>query len=149
VTMQGRHSVGEFYSVAMTRNMQLAATGPKMLHLVKNTRSKVISKGLSAVRRHNSYRGLVKVRPTADTSRKLTQCGSDLAGDRSGAHTCPYIESRNKSAQLEHEATTSKIGEDQVFYLNQRGIDAEKAVGLIVNGYAKEVLNLLPMEFAV
>jgi Fe-S cluster assembly protein SufB len=149
VILKGDNSVGEFYSVAMTRNMQVADTGTKMIHLGKNTRSKIISKGISAGRSHNSYRGLVKIGPNADNSRNFTQCDSLLIGDRCGAHTFPYIESRNKTAQLEHEATTSKIGEDQVFYLNQRGIDSEKAVGLIVNGYAKEVLNQLPMEFAV
>lgn len=149
VILKGDNSVGEFYSVAMTRNKQLADTGTKMIHLGKNTKSKIISKGISAGNSHNSYRGLVKIGPNADNARNFTQCDSLLIGDRCGAHTFPYIESKNKSAKLEHEATTSKIGEDQVFYLNQRGIDSEKAVGLIVNGYAKEVLNQLPMEFAV
>jgi len=149
VILKGDHSVGEFYSVAMTRNRQLADTGTKMVHLGKNTRSKIVSKGISAGRSHNSYRGLVRVGPNADRARNFTQCDSLLIGDRCGAHTFPYIENRNKTARLEHEATTSKIGEDQVFYLNQRGIDSEKAIGLIVNGYAKEVLNQLPMEFAV
>jgi len=149
VILKGDHSVGEFYSVAMTRNMQVADTGTKMIHLGKNTRSKIISKGISAGKSHNSYRGLVKIGSNADNSRNFTQCDSLLIGDRCGAHTFPYIENKNKTATLEHEATTSKIGEDQVFYLNQRGIDSEKAVGLIVNGYAKEVLNQLPMEFAV
>lgn len=149
VILKGDHSVGEFYSVALTRNKQLADTGTKMIHLGKHTRSKIISKGISAGLSHNSYRGLVKIGPGADNSRNFTQCDSLLIGDRCGAHTFPYIENRNKTAMLEHEATTSKIGEDQLFYLTQRGIDPEKAVGLIVNGYAKEVLNQLPMEFAV
>ncbi len=149
VILKGDNSVGEFYSVAMTRNKQVADTGTKMIHLGKNTRSKIVSKGISAGLSHNSYRGLVKIGPNADKARNFTQCDSLLIGDRCGAHTFPYIENKNRSAKLEHEATTSKIGEDQVFYLNQRGIDSEKAVGLIVNGYAKEVLNQLPMEFAV
>lgn len=149
VILKGDHSVGEFYSVALTRNRQVADTGTKMIHLGKNTRSKIISKGISAGLSHNSYRGLVKIGPGAENSRNFTQCDSLLIGDRCGAHTFPYIENRNKTATLEHEATTSKIGEDQLFYLTQRGIDPEKAVGLIVNGYAKEVLNQLPMEFAV
>ncbi|GHE28237.1 Fe-S cluster assembly protein SufB [Sphingobacterium griseoflavum] len=149
VILKGDNSVGEFYSVAMTRNKQVADTGTKMIHLGKNTRSKIVSKGISAGFSHNSYRGLVKIGPHADRARNFTQCDSLLIGDRCGAHTFPYIENKNRTAKLEHEATTSKIGEDQVFYLNQRGIDSEKAVGLIVNGYAKEVLNQLPMEFAV
>lgn len=149
VILKGDNSVGEFYSVAMTRNKQLADTGTKMVHLGKNTRSKIVSKGISAGTSHNSYRGLVKIGPNADNARNFTQCDSLLIGDRCGAHTFPYIENKNKTAKLEHEATTSKIGEDQIFYLNQRGIDSEKAIGLIVNGYAKEVLNQLPMEFAV
>ena len=149
VILKGDHSVGEFYSVAMTRNKQIADTGTKMVHLGKNTRSKIVSKGISAGESHNSYRGLVKIGPNAEKARNFTQCDSLLIGDRCGAHTFPYIENKNRTAMLEHEATTSKIGEDQVFYLNQRGIDPEKAVGLIVNGYAKEVLNQLPMEFAV
>lgn len=149
VILKGDNSVGEFYSVAMTRNKQLADTGTKMIHVGKNTKSKIVSKGISAGNSHNSYRGLVKIGPNADNARNFTQCDSLLIGDRCGAHTFPYIENKNKTAKLEHEATTSKIGEDQVFYLNQRGIDSEKAVGLIVNGYAKEVLNQLPMEFAV
>jgi Fe-S cluster assembly protein SufB len=149
VILKGDNSVGEFYSVAMTRNMQVADTGTKMIHIGNNTKSKIISKGISAGKSHNSYRGLVKIGPHADNARNFTQCDSLLIGDRCGAHTFPYIENRNNTATLEHEATTSKIGEDQVFYLNQRGIDSEKAVGLIVNGYAKEVLNQLPMEFAV
>ncbi|MEJ5055432.1 Fe-S cluster assembly protein SufB [Sphingobacterium sp. MYb382] len=149
VILKGDYSVGEFYSVALTRNKQIADTGTKMVHLGKHTRSKIVSKGISAGLSHNSYRGLVRIGPNADRARNFTQCDSLLIGDRCGAHTFPYIESKNRSAMLEHEATTSKIGEDQVFYLNQRGIDSEKAVGLIVNGYAKEVLNQLPMEFAV
>ncbi len=149
VILKGDNSVGEFYSVALTRNHQVADTGTKMVHLGKNTKSKIISKGISAGVSHNSYRGLVKVAPGAENARNFTQCDSLLIGDRCGAHTFPYIENRNMSAMIEHEATTSKIGEDQVFYLAQRGIDPEKAVGLIVNGYAKEVLNQLPMEFAV
>ncbi|SEN36219.1 Iron-regulated ABC transporter membrane component SufB [bacterium A37T11] len=149
VILKGDHSVGEFYSVALTRNYQMADTGTKMIHLGKNTRSRIISKGISAGFSHNSYRGQVKISPGADHARNFTQCDSLLIGDRCGAHTFPYIETRNNSALLEHEATTSKIGEDQIFYLNQRGINSEKAVGLIINGYAKEVLNQLPMEFAV
>lgn len=149
VILKGDNSVGEFYSVALTRNMQIADTGTKMFHVGKNTRSKIVSKGISAGKSHNSYRGLVKIGANADKARNFTQCDSLLIGDRCGAHTFPYIENKSKTAMLEHEATTSKIGEDQVFYLNQRGIDSEKAVGLIVNGYAKEVLNQLPMEFAV
>lgn len=149
VFLKGDNSVGEFYSVALTRNKQLADTGTKMVHIGKNTRSKIISKGISAGLSHNNYRGLVKIGPKADNARNFTQCDSMLIGDRCGAHTFPYIENRNNTALLEHEATISQIGEDQVFYLNQRGIDTEKAIGLIVNGYAKEVLNQLPMEFAV
>lgn len=149
VILKGDDSVGEFYSVALTRNHQLADTGTKMIHIGRNTRSRIISKGISAGVSHNSYRGLVKIGKNAHNARNFTQCDSMLIGDRCGAHTFPYIESKNESAMLEHEATTSKIGEDQVFYLNQRGIDSEQAVGLIVNGYAKEVLNQLPMEFAV
>lgn len=149
VILKGDNSVGEFYSVALTRNHQVADTGTKMMHIGKNTRSRIISKGISAGVSHNSYRGLVKISKGADGARNYTQCDSMLIGDKCGAHTFPYIESKNESAMLEHEATTSKIGEDQVFYLNQRGIDSEQAVGLIVNGYAKEVLNQLPMEFAV
>lgn len=149
VILQGDHSVGEFYSVALTRNHQVADTGTKMIHLGKNTRSKIISKGISAGVSHNSYRGLVRIGPKADNARNFTQCDSMLIGDRCGAHTFPYIENRNSTSKLEHEATVSKIGEDQIFYINQRGIDTEKAIGLVVNGYAKEVLNHLPMEFAV
>ncbi len=149
VILQGDHSVGEFYSVALTRNHQVADTGTKMIHNGRHTRSKIISKGISAGLSHNSYRGLVKIGARAQGARNFTQCDSLLIGDRCGAHTFPYIENRNTSSKIEHEATTSKIGEDQIFYLNQRGIDSEKAIGLIVNGYAKEVLNQLPMEFAV
>ncbi|MEI6947413.1 Fe-S cluster assembly protein SufB [Paraflavisolibacter sp. H34] len=149
VILQGDNSTGEFYSVAVTRNKQIADTGTKMYHLGKNTRSRIISKGISAGRSHNSYRGLVHVGAKADNARNFTQCDSLLIGDRCGAHTFPYIETKNNSAMVEHEATTSKIGEDQIFYLNQRGLDTEKAVALIVNGYVKEVLNQLPMEFAV
>ncbi len=149
VILQGDNSTGEFYSVAVTKNKQIADTGTKMLHIGKNTKSRIISKGISAGEGQNSYRGQVKVGSKAENARNFTQCDSLLIGDRCGAHTFPYIESKNKSATIEHEATTSKIGEDQIFYLNQRGIDTEKAVALIVNGYAKEVLNHLPMEFAV
>ncbi|SMO68579.1 Fe-S cluster assembly protein SufB [Solitalea koreensis] len=149
VILKGDNSTGEFYSVALTRNKQIADTGTKMIHLGKNTRSRIISKGISAGHGNNSYRGLVSVSKGADNSRNFTQCDSLLIGDECGAHTFPYIESKNNTAILEHEATTSKIGEDQIFYLNQRGIDTEQAVALIVNGYAREVLNQLPMEFAV
>lgn len=149
VILQGDYSVGEFYSVAVTRNRQIADTGTKMFHLGKNTKSRIISKGISADFGNNSYRGLVQVGPKADNARNFTQCDSLLIGDKCGAHTFPYIETKNNTAMVEHEATTSKIGEDQIFYLNQRGIDTEKAVALIVNGYVKEVINQLPMEFAV
>lgn len=149
VILRGDNSSGEFYSVALTKNKQIADTGTKMYHIGKNTRSRIISKGISAGHGHNSYRGLVQVGSGADNARNFTQCDSLLIGDECGAHTFPYIESKNNTAMVEHEATTSKIGEDQIFYLNQRGIDTEKAVALIVNGYAKEVLNQLPMEFAV
>jgi Fe-S cluster assembly protein SufB len=149
VILQGDDSEAEFYSVAVTKNKQLADTGTKMMHLGKNTRSRIISKGISAGQSHNSYRGLVYVGPKAYYARNFTQCDSLLLGDRCGAHTFPYIETKNKTATIEHEATTSKIGEDQVFYLNQRGIDDEKAVALIVNGYVRDVINQLPMEFAV
>ena len=147
--LAGDNSVGEFYSVAVTNNSQQAETGTKMIHLGRNTRSRIVSKGISAGRSQNSYRGLVKVARKAENARNYSQCDSLLIGDRCGAHTFPYIESNNRSAVVEHEATTSKIGEDQLFYCNQRGISTEDAVGLIVNGYAKEVLNKLPMEFAV
>jgi Fe-S cluster assembly protein SufB len=147
--LKGDNSVGEFYSVAVTNNRQQADTGTKMTHIGKNTRSTIISKGISAGHSNNSYRGLVKINKGAHNARNFSQCDSLLMGDKCGAHTFPYIEVGNKSAKVEHEATTSKIGEDQIFYCNQRGIDTEKAVGLIVNGYCKEVLNQLPMEFAV
>ena len=145
----GDNSAGEFYSVAMTNNFQQADTGTKMIHIGRNTRSRIVSKGISAGRSQNSYRGLVKVAKGADNARNYSQCDSLLIGDKCGAHTFPYIDSKNSSAVLEHEATTSKISEDQLFYCNQRGLSTEDAVGLIVNGYAKEVLNKLPMEFAV
>jgi Fe-S cluster assembly protein SufB len=147
--LKGDHSIGEFYSVAVTNNMQQADTGTKMVHIGKNTKSRIVSKGVSAGRSHNSYRGQVKVLPRATNARNFSQCDSLLLGDRCGAHTFPYIEVDNNSAQVEHEATTSKIGEDQLFYCNQRGIDSEKAVALIVNGFAQEVMAKLPMEFAV
>jgi Fe-S cluster assembly protein SufB len=147
--LKGDHSVGEFYSVAVTNNAQQADTGTKMIHLGKNTHSTIISKGISAGKSHNSYRGLVQVMPSADNARNFSQCDSLLMTDTSGAHTFPYIEVKNPTAKVEHEATTSKIGEDQIFYCLQRGIDEEQAISLIVNGYAKEVLNQLPMEFAV
>ncbi|HEU0226204.1 MAG TPA: Fe-S cluster assembly protein SufB [Arachidicoccus soli] len=149
VILQGDNSVGEFYSVAVTKNHQVADTGTKIFHLGKNTKSRIISKGISAGYGQNSYRGLVQVGSKAENARNFTQCDSLLIGDLCGAHTFPYIESKNNTATIEHEATTSKIGEDQIFYLNQRGIDTEQAVALIVNGYAREVLNQLPMEFAV
>lgn len=145
----GDHSVGEFYSVALTNNHQQADTGTKMIHIGRNTKSTIVSKGISAGVSNNSYRGLVKVTAKADNARNFSQCDSLLLGDRCGAHTFPYIECANKTAILEHEATTSKISEDQIFYCNQRGIDTEDAIGMIVNGYAREVLNKLPMEFAV
>lgn len=145
----GNNSVGEFYSVALTNNFQQADTGTKMIHLGKNTRSLIVSKGISAGRSQNSYRGLVKVSKNADNARNFSQCDSMLLGDKCGAHTFPYLEINNNTAKVEHEATTSKIGEDQIFYCNQRGINTEDAVGLIVNGYVKEVINQLPMEFAV
>lgn len=147
--LKGDHSIGEFYSIAVTNNFQQADTGTKMIHLGKNTRSTIISKGISAGKSQNSYRGLVKISPRADNARNFSQCDSLLMGNNCGAHTFPYIEVKNKTAQIEHEATTSKIGEDQIFYCNQRGIDTEKAIALIVNGFSKEVLNKLPMEFAV
>ncbi len=149
VILKGDNSVGEFYSVAVTKGKQIADTGTKINHIGKNTKSRIISKGISAGKSNNSYRGLVQIGKGAHKARNFTQCDSLLIGNKCGAHTFPYIESRNQTAMLEHEATTSKIGEDQIFYLNQRGIDPEKAVALIVNGYAKEVLSKLPMEFAV
>lgn len=147
--LQGNHSTGEFYSVAVTNNHQQADTGTKMIHIGRNTKSTIISKGISAGKSNNSYRGLVKVAKNAQHARNFSQCDSLLLGDRCGAHTFPYLEADNETAIIEHEATTSKIGEDQIFYCNQRGIETEKAIGLIVNGYAREVLNKLPMEFAV
>ena len=147
--LKGDFSVGEFYSVAVTNNYQQADTGSKMIHLGKNTKSTIISKGISAGKSNNSYRGLVRISKNATNSRNFSQCDSLLMGDQCGAHTYPYIEVSNKSSITEHEATTSKISEDQLFYCLQRGIDMESAIGLIVNGYAKEVLNKLPMEFAV
>lgn len=147
--LRGDNSIGEFYSVAVTNNMQQADTGTKMIHIGKNTKSRIVSKGVSAGKSQNSYRGLVKIMKRAEGARNFSQCDSLLMGDQCGAHTFPYIEVDNKTAKVEHEATTSKIGEDQIFYCNQRGIDPEKAVALIVNGYAKEVLKQLPMEFAV
>ena len=147
--LKGNDSIGEFYSIALTNNYQQADTGTKMIHLGRNTKSTIISKGISAGKSQNSYRGLVQVSPRATNARNFSQCDSLLMGNKCGAHTFPYIEVKNKSAQIEHEATTSKIGEDQVFYCNQRGIDPEKAIALIVNGFSKEVLNKIPMEFAV
>ena len=147
--LQGDNSVGEFYSVALTNNLQQADTGTKMIHLGKNTKSTIISKGISAGKSQNSYRGLVRIGKKAENARNFSQCDSLLLGDKCGAHTFPYLEINNPGAKVEHEATTSKIGEDQIFYLNQRGIATEDAIGLIVNGYCKEVLAELPMEFAV
>lgn len=147
--LKGNNSVGEFYSVAVTNNFQQADTGTKMIHIGKNSRSTIVSKGISAGKSQNSYRGLVKVVKDAENCRNYTQCDSLLLSDTCGAHTFPYIDVQNKSSIVEHEATTSKINEDQLFYCNQRGISTEDAVGLIVNGYAKEVMNKLPMEFAV
>ena len=147
--LKGDYSVGEFFSVAVTNNMQQADTGTKMIHIGKHSKSRIVSKGISAGKSHNTYRGLVKVNKKAEKARNYTQCDSMLIGDRSGAHTFPYIEINNKSAMVEHEASTSKIGEDQIFYCNQRGIGTEEAIGLIVNGFCREVLNQLPMEFAV
>jgi len=147
--LRGDNSTGEFYSVAVTNNHQQADTGTKMIHIGKNTKSTIISKGISAGKGQNSYRGLVKVLKNASNARNFSQCDSLLMGDKCGAHTFPYIEVDNSTAIVEHEATTSKIGEDQIFYCNQRGISTEDAIGLIVNGYTKEVINKLPMEFAV
>ncbi|HVX26756.1 MAG TPA: Fe-S cluster assembly protein SufB [Parafilimonas sp.] len=149
VILKGDNSTGEFYSVAVTNNYQQADTGTKMMHVGKNTRSRIVSKGISAGRSQNSYRGLVQVGKNAHNSRNFSQCDSLLLGDKCGAHTFPYIETKNSTSIVEHEATTSKIGEDQIFYCNQRGIDTETAVALIINGFAKEVMNQLPMEFAV
>jgi Fe-S cluster assembly protein SufB len=147
--LNGENSVGEFYSVAVTNNYQQADTGTKMIHNGKGSRSTIVSKGISAGHSNNTYRGLVRVAPNAEGVRNFTQCDSLLLGNLSGAHTVPYIEVRNPSAQIEHEATTSKISDDQMFYAQQRGLNAEEAVALIVNGFAKEVLQQLPMEFAV
>ncbi|MGK0341627.1 MAG: Fe-S cluster assembly protein SufB [Candidatus Azotimanducaceae bacterium] len=149
VILRGDNSVGEFYSVAVTNNYQQADTGTKMVHIGKNTRSTIVSKGISAGRSNNSYRGLVKIGPPADGARNFSQCDSMLIGDQSGANTFPYIQVRNNSAMVEHEASTSKIGEDQLFYFAQRGIDAEAAVSMIINGFCKDVFQQLPMEFAV
>lgn len=149
VILKGDNAIGEFYSVAVTNNMQQADTGTKMIHLGKNTKSRIVSKGISAGKSQNSYRGLVQVHKRAENSKNFSQCDSLLMGDKCGAHTFPYIEIKNNTSTVEHEATTSKIGEDQIFYCNQRGISTEQAVALIVNGYAKEVLKQLPMEFAV
>lgn len=147
--LKGDNSIGEFYSIAVTNNFQQADTGTKMIHLGKNTRSTIISKGISAGQSQNSYRGLVQINSRAENARNFSQCDSLLMGNKCGAHTFPYIEVKNKTAMVEHEATTSKIGEDQIFYCNQRGIPTEKAIALIVNGFSKDVLNKLPMEFAV
>ncbi len=147
--LQGDHSVGEFYSVAVTNNYQQADTGTKMIHMGKNTRSTIVSKGISAGHSHNSYRGLVRVAPTAVGARNYSRCDSMLIGDTCGAHTFPYIQVRNQSAKVEHEASTSKIGEDQLFYFAQRGIGNEEAVSMIINGFCKDVFQQLPMEFAV
>jgi Fe-S cluster assembly protein SufB len=149
VILQGDNSRGEFYSVALTNNFQQADTGTKMIHLGKNTKSTIVSKGISAGKSQNSYRGLVKVAKKAENARNYSQCDSLLIGDTCGAHTFPYIEVGNTSSSVEHEATTSKIGEDQIFYLNQRGLSTEDAINMIVNGYCKEVFRELPMEFAV
>ena len=147
--LKGDNAVGEFYSIAVTNNFQQADTGTKMIHLGNNTKSTIISKGISAGKSQNSYRGLVHISSRANNARNFSQCDSLLIGNKCGAHTFPYIETKNKSAQVEHEATTSKIGEDQIFYCNQRGIETEKAIALIINGFSKDVLNKLPMEFAV
>jgi len=149
VILKGDNSIGEFYSVALTNNYQQADTGTKMIHLGKNTRSTVVSKGISGGRSNNSYRGLIRITKNAENARNYSQCDSLLLGDKCGSHTFPYLECANPTAKVEHEATTSKVGEDQIFYCNQRGISTEDAVGLIVNGYCKEVFNQLPMEFAV
>ncbi|HEX2530857.1 MAG TPA: SufD family Fe-S cluster assembly protein, partial [Burkholderiaceae bacterium] len=149
VILRGDNAIGEFYSVAVTNNYQQADTGSKMIHLGRNTSSTIVSKGISAGRSQNSYRGLVKVLKSAEGARNYTQCDSLLMGDLCGAHTFPYIEVKNPTAQVEHEASTSRIGEDQLFYCRQRGISAEDAVSMIVNGFCKEVFKELPMEFAV
>ncbi|HEX3035391.1 MAG TPA: SufD family Fe-S cluster assembly protein, partial [Thermodesulfobacteriota bacterium] len=147
--LEGDNSVGEFYSVALTNNRQQADTGTKMIHIGKNTRSNIVSKGISAGYGQNTYRGMVKILKSASGARNYTQCDSMLIGDKCGAHTFPYIEVQNTSTQMEHEASTSKIGEDQIFYCNQRGISKEDAVSLIVNGFCQKVIRELPMEFAV
>ena len=149
VILRGENSVGEFYSVAVTNHLQQADTGTKMIHIGKNTRSTIVSKGISAGASNNSYRGLVRITPSADGARNYSQCDSMLIGDQSGANTFPYIQVRNNTAQVEHEASTSKIGEDQLFYFAQRGVDAEAAVSMIINGFCKDVFQQLPMEFAV
>ncbi|RMF09531.1 MAG: Fe-S cluster assembly protein SufB, partial [Candidatus Neomarinimicrobiota bacterium] len=149
IILKGDHSVGEFYSVAMTNHRQQADTGTKMIHLGRNTTSTILSKGISAGESQNTYRGGVAVHPKADGARNYSQCDSILIGDRCGAHTFPYIDIRNPSAHLEHEATTSSIGEDQIFYCKQRGLSEEMAVSMIVNGFCKDVFAKLPMEFAV
>jgi Fe-S cluster assembly protein SufB len=149
VILRGDNSVGEFHSVALTNNCQQADTGTKMIHIGRNTKSTILSKGISAGRGQNTYRGLVKVLPKAEGARNYTQCDSLLLGDKCGAHTFPYIEVRNPTARVEHEASTSRIGEDQLFYCQQRGLSAEDAVSMIVNGFCKEVFKELPMEFAV
>ena len=147
--LQGDNSVGEFYSVALTNNYQQADTGTKMIHMGKNTRSTIVSKGISAGHGQNTYRGQVKILKGATGARNYTQCDSLLIGDKCGAHTFPYIDVRNSSARMEHEASTSKIGEEQLFYLRQRGLTAEDAVSMVVNGFCKRVFRELPMEFAV
>jgi Fe-S cluster assembly protein SufB len=149
VILKGDYTTGEFYSVAVTNNFQQADTGTKMIHIGKHSKSRIVCKGISAGKSNNSYRGLVQVGKNASFSRNFSQCDSLLLGDKCGAHTFPYIEVANNSSIVEHEATTSKIGEDQIFYCNQRGISTEDAIGMIVNGYAREVINKLPMEFAV
>jgi Fe-S cluster assembly protein SufB len=147
--LKGDNSIGEFYSVAVTNNFQQADTGTKMIHIGKNTRSRIVSKGISAGKSQNAYRGLVQVNATAENAYNFSQCDSLLIGDKCGAHTFPYLDIKNKTANVEHEATTSKIGEDLLFYCNQRGLSTEEAVNMIVNGYCKEVFRQLPMEFAV
>jgi Fe-S cluster assembly protein SufB len=147
--LQGDNSIGEFYSVALTNHAQQADTGTKMIHIGKNTKSTIVSKGISAGHSNNSYRGLVKIMPKADGARNYTQCDSMLIGERCGANTFPYIEAQNNTARVEHEATTSRISEDQLFYLQQRGLSQEDAVSLIINGFCKDVFRELPMEFAV
>ncbi|MDG0984004.1 MAG: SufD family Fe-S cluster assembly protein, partial [Planktomarina sp.] len=147
--LQGKESVGEFYSVALTNNRQQADTGTKMIHIGEGSRSTIISKGISAGKSQNCYRGLVRIQPGAENARNFTQCDSLLVGDKCGAHTVPYIEVKNNSSRVEHEATTSKVDDDQLFYCRSRGMDEEEAVALVVNGFCKEVLQALPMEFAM